>query len=147
MRQVWAGIDAGKTHHHCVVIDAEGRRLFSRRVLNDEATLAQMITDVVALGEVTAWAIDLNAGGAALAITLLINTSQPLLYIPGRVVNRAAGMYRGEGKTDARDAAIIADQPGCAAICDRCSSPARSPVTCRSSPAGLRMWESTTPVR
>jgi transposase len=110
VRQVWAGIDAGKTHHHCVVIDAEGRRLFSRRVLNDEATLTQMIADVAALGEVKAWAIDLNAGGAALAITLLINAGQPLLYIPGRVVNRAAGMYRGEGKTDARDAAIIADQ-------------------------------------
>jgi transposase len=110
VRQVWAGIDAGKTHHHCVVIDTDGKRLFSRRVLNDEAVLAQMIADVVALGEVKTWAIDLNAGGAALAITLLINAGQPLIYIPGRVVNRAAGMYRGEGKTDARDAAIIADQ-------------------------------------
>ncbi|MFI2652895.1 IS110 family transposase, partial [Micromonospora fulviviridis] len=35
---------------------------------------------------------------------------QALLYIPGRTVNRAASGYRGEGKTDARDAAIIADQ-------------------------------------
>jgi len=59
-----------------VVIDGEGRRLFSRRVLNDEATLTQMIADVAALGEVKAWAIDLNAGGAALAITLLINAGQ-----------------------------------------------------------------------
>jgi sugar (pentulose or hexulose) kinase len=39
VRQVWAGIDAGKTHHHCVVIDADGKRLFSRRILNDEAAL------------------------------------------------------------------------------------------------------------
>jgi hypothetical protein len=33
-----------------------------------------------------------------------------LLYLSGRALNRAAGGYRGEGKTDARDAAIIADQ-------------------------------------
>ncbi|ELP45847.1 hypothetical protein D522_00241 [Mycobacterium avium subsp. paratuberculosis S5] len=33
-----------------------------------------------------------------------------MLYIPGRTVHHAAGSYRGEGKTDAKDAAIIADQ-------------------------------------
>jgi hypothetical protein len=30
--------------------------------------------------------------------------------VPGRVVNRAADGYRGEGKTDAKDARVIADQ-------------------------------------
>jgi transposase len=110
VRQLWAGIDAGKTHHHCVVIGEDGKRLYSRRILNDEAELTQMLSDVTALGEVEAWAVDLNAGGAALLITLLLKAGQPLLYIPGRVVHRAAGMYRGEGKTDARDAAVIADQ-------------------------------------
>jgi transposase len=110
VRQLWAGIDAGKTHHHCVVIGEDGKRLYSRRILNDEAELTQMVADVTALGEVEAWAVDLNAGGAALLITLLLKAGQPLLYIPGRVVHRAAGMYRGEGKTDARDAAVIADQ-------------------------------------
>lgn len=112
MPQVWVGIDAGKAHHHCVVIDESGRRLLSRRVLNDEAVLHSLIADVAGLageGDVT-WAIDLNAGGAALLIALLNNASQRLLYLSGRQVNRAAGMYRGEGKTDARDAAVIADQ-------------------------------------
>ncbi len=32
MAAIWAGIDAGKTHHHCVAIDEGGRRLLSRRV-------------------------------------------------------------------------------------------------------------------
>ena len=27
MPRLWAGVDAGKTHHHCVVIDADGVRL------------------------------------------------------------------------------------------------------------------------
>lgn len=109
---VWAGIDAGKSDHFCVVIDAEGKRLLSQRVANDEATLLKLISTVATMadgGEVT-WAIDLNAGGAALLITLLIAADQRLLYIPGRTVHHASGSYRGEGKTDAKDAAVIADQ-------------------------------------
>lgn len=110
MARVWAGVDAGKAHHHCVVIDGDGRKLLSRRVANDEPELLVLISDVTALaGEVT-WAVDLPDGGAALLIGLLVDAGQELLYIPGRAVNRAAGSYRGEGKTDARDAAIIADQ-------------------------------------
>jgi transposase len=109
MARVWAGVDAGKTHHHCVVIDADGRRLLSRRVANDEPELLDLVGGVAALGEVT-WAVDLPDGGAALLIGLLLNAGQELLYIPGRAVNRAAGAYRGEGKTDAKDAAVIADQ-------------------------------------
>lgn len=108
--EVWAGIDAGKTHHHCVVIDAEGQRLLSRRVANDETALLGLLGDAVALADRVTWAVDLNAGGAALLITVLLNHDQRVLYIPGRVVHRASAMYRGDGKTDARDAAVIADQ-------------------------------------
>lgn len=111
-QQLWAGIDAGKADHHCMVIGADGQRLVSQRVANDEAALVELINQVLALadgGEVT-WAIDLNGGGAALLISLLMDADQRLLYIPGRTVYHASGSYRGEGKTDAKDAAIIADQ-------------------------------------
>lgn len=51
------------------------------------------------------------AGGEpGLLLALLTSHDQELLYIPGRVVNRASDEYRGEGKTDARDALVIADQ-------------------------------------
>ena len=109
---LWAGVDAGKSDHYCVVIDADGKRLLSRRVANDEAALLELINAITALadgGELT-WAIDLNAGGAALLIALLIGAEQRLLYISGRTVHHASGGYRGEGKTDAKDAAVIADQ-------------------------------------
>jgi hypothetical protein len=99
---LWAGVDAGKSDHYCVVIDADGKRLLSRRVANDEAALLELINAITALadgGELT-WAIDLNAGGAALLIALLIGAEQRLLYIPGRTVYHASGGYRGEGKTD-----------------------------------------------
>lgn len=112
MPELWAGMDAGKAEHHCVVIDTDGKRKLSRRVANDEAALLQLISDALELsdgGPVT-WAIDLNAGGAALMIALLTDNGQKVLYIPGRTVHHAAGSYRGDGKTDAKDAFVIADQ-------------------------------------
>lgn len=110
MAAIWAGIDAGKTHHHCVAIDESGRRLLSRRVANDEPELLQLLTDVLALGNEVTWGIDLADGGAALAIAILLNHDQPVNYISGRAIHRASESYRGEGKTDAKDAAVIADQ-------------------------------------
>jgi transposase len=41
---------------------------------------------------------------------LLLGRGQRVRYLPGVAVNRAADGYRGEGKTDAKDAAVIADQ-------------------------------------
>ena len=93
---LWAGVDAGKAAHHCVVINADGQRVLSRRVVNDEAPLTDLIRTVKALagdGSVQ-WAIDLNSGGAALLITLLLDDDQDLLYIPGRTVHHASAAYR-----------------------------------------------------
>jgi transposase len=110
--ELWAGTDAGKAEHHCVVIDTDGQRKLSRRVANDETVLLKLISDVLELsgGEPVTWAIDLNAGGAALMIALLTDNRQKVLYIPGRTVHHASGSYRGDGKTDAKDAFVIADQ-------------------------------------
>lgn len=112
MPELWAGMDAGKAEHHCTAIDASGSRVLSRRVANNEAELLELLGDVLELadgGPVT-WAVDLNAGGAALWIALLVNHGQKLFYIPGRSVHHASGSYRGDGKTDAKDAFVIADQ-------------------------------------
>ncbi|MFE1522248.1 IS110 family transposase [[Kitasatospora] papulosa] len=110
MTLIWAGIDAGKTHHHCVAIDESGLRLLSRRVANDEPELLELLADVLALGNEVTWGIDLADGGAALAIAILVDRGQPVHYISGRAIHRASESYRGEGKTDAKDAAVIADQ-------------------------------------
>ncbi|GAA1357534.1 IS110 family transposase [Streptomyces beijiangensis] len=112
MPELWAGTDAGKAEHHCVAIATDGTRKLSRRVANDESTLLQLISDVLELsdGDPVTWAIDLNAGGAALMIALLTDNGQQVLYIPGRTVHHASGSYRGDGKTDAKDAFVIADQ-------------------------------------
>ncbi|WP_443060594.1 IS110 family transposase [Streptomyces sp. NBC_00459] len=110
MPEIWAGVDIGKEHHHCVVINTDGERLLSRRVLNDESELFQLIGDVLAISTDVLWAVDLNHGGAALLIGLLLSHDQPMAYLTGLAVHRASATYKGEGKTDAKDAFVIADQ-------------------------------------
>ncbi|MEV8064515.1 transposase, partial [Streptomyces antimycoticus] len=110
MPEIWAGVDIGKEHHHCVVINADGERLLSRRVLNDETELLQLIGDVLAISTDVLWAVDLNHGGAALLIGLLLSHDQSMAYLTGLAVHRASATYKGEGKTDAKDAFVIADQ-------------------------------------
>jgi len=110
MARIWAGTDIGKTHHHCVVLDCEGGKLLSRRIANDEPGLVALLADVLALSEDVVWAVDVADGMAALWITVLLNHGQRLVYLPGLAVNRATAAYRGVGKTDAKDAHVIADQ-------------------------------------
>ena len=97
--QLWAGIDAGKAHHHCFVIDSEGNRLLSQRISNDEPDLLQLLATVLELaaGDEVVWATDLNHGGPALLIALLVGHGQNILYIPGRTVYHASKLYRGDG--------------------------------------------------
>src|SRR3712207_5921142 len=59
--------------------------------------------------ETVRWAVDMTSGAAGLLITLLRAAGQPIVYVPGRLVNRMAGAFPGEGKTDAKDAHTIAE--------------------------------------
>lgn len=111
MNPVWVGVDVGKEHHWACVLDAEGRRLLSRRVANDEADLLALLGEVTRLGADQAqWAVDLTTVEAALLLTVLWDHGQSVSYLPGKAVSRAAPGYRSEGKTDAKDARVIADQ-------------------------------------
>lgn len=110
MERAWCGVDIGKEHHHAVVIDAEGNRLLSRRVENDERALLELIGKVAEIADGVDWAVDIILGESALLLALLTAHDQRVFYISGTQVNRAAQGYRGAGKTDAKDAAIIADQ-------------------------------------
>ncbi|MET8961983.1 IS110 family transposase [Streptomyces sp. NPDC004074] len=108
--EIWAGVDIGKEHHHCVVIDSQGKRLLSRRVLNGESELLKLVADVLELSRDVLWAVDINHGGAALLLGLLVGHDQHITYITGLAVHRASAGYRSQAKTDAKDAFVIADQ-------------------------------------
>ena len=110
-QRIWAGVDAGKSAHHCVVVDDDGKRLLSRRVPNTEHDLNGLVDTVLELSNdpTVAWATDLNRGPASLLLAVLHHRDQQVIYISSRRFHHAAKLYRGEGKTDAKDAAIIAD--------------------------------------
>jgi transposase len=110
MNKVWLGIDAGKEFHWACALDASGNDLLCRRVENDEPSLLALIEEALSLAEEIVWAIDQPGGGAALLLALLWERGQRVLYVPGLAVDRARDAYRGESKTDRRDARVIADQ-------------------------------------
>src|SRR4051812_34212328 len=110
MGKVWAGIDAGKEFHWAYVLDASGAEMLSCKVENDQVELLKLIDEVLSMAEDVVWATDQPGGSAALLLALLWERDQRVLYIPGLTVNRARDAYRGESKTDARDAHVIADQ-------------------------------------
>ena len=107
--KAWAGIDIGKRHHWVCVVDADGRTLLSQKVANDEGAITSTIAAVVALAAGVRWAVDIIGAPSALVLALLNQSGQQVRYASGRVVNTMSTAYTGEGKTDAKDAHVIAE--------------------------------------
>lgn len=108
VRKVWVGVDVGKGFHHACAVDDRGRVVFSKRVANGQAAIEALIARTATKAEQVVWAVDMLSGAAGLLLSLLLGTGQPVVYVPGRLVNRMAGAFAGEGKTDAKDALTIA---------------------------------------
>jgi transposase len=106
---IWVGIDVGKASHHAAAVDRDGELLWSMRVANDQAAIEKMIARADATAGEVRWAVDLTSAAAVLLLALLVAAGQRVMYVPGRTVNRMAGAFTGEGKTDAKDARVIAD--------------------------------------
>ena len=106
--RVWVGVDVGKGAHHAAAVDGDGQVLWSRRVANDQAAIEALIGQATASAVGVCWAVDLTGGSASLLLGLLVAAGQPVVYVPGRVVNRMAEAFAGEAKTDAKDAVVIA---------------------------------------
>lgn len=99
----------GKGSHHACAVDESGTVVFSRKITNGQAQIEQMITRTTDKAAEVVWAVDMTSGAAGLLLTLLVATGQPVVCVPGRLVNRMAGAFAGEGKTDAKDARTIAE--------------------------------------
>lgn len=107
--RVWAGIDAGKGDHWAAVVNEAGATLWSKKVDNDEAAVLGAIGEILPLADKVHWAVDISGTSSALLLALLAAHGQRVVYVPGVTVNRMSGAYRGEAKTDARDAYVIAE--------------------------------------
>lgn len=105
----WVGIDVGKTHHWACVVDADGKILLSAKIANDEAEILAFFVKAGSLASKLIWAVDIIGAPSALLLALLVRPGRPVHYASGRMVAAMSAAYAGEGKTDAKDAYVIAE--------------------------------------
>jgi transposase len=105
----WVGIDVGKTHHWACAVSADGKTLLSVKIANDEAEIVAFLARAGSLAAQLVWAVDIIGAPSALLLAVLARAGQPVHYASGRVVAAMSAAYVGEGKTDAKDAYVIAE--------------------------------------
>ena len=105
----WVGVDIGKTHHWVSALDDEGTILLSVKIANDEAEIGGLIAAVRGLADQLVWAVDMIGAPSTLLLALLGEAGHTARYVPGRVVAAMSNAYTGEGKTDLKDAYVIAE--------------------------------------
>ena len=105
---VYCGVDVGKNEHRACALDPAGERLHDKQLPNDESALVAVLTKLQSLGRVLV-IIDQPASIGALVIAVARLLGIDVAHLPGLAMRRITDLYPGEGKTDARDAFIIAD--------------------------------------
>jgi transposase len=106
--QVWVGIDVGKHSHHASAVDETGKVVWTQKLTNEQRGIEAVIERARKSADQVQWAIDLTSPIASMLITALLAADEAVVYVPGRVVNTMTSAFRGEGKTDAKDARVIA---------------------------------------
>lgn len=107
--QGYAGVDVGKGHHWMCLVDDAGATVWSSKVVNDERAILEALGTVCARAQEVVWAVDVTGTMSGLLLALLAAHGQQVKYVLGRTVNQMSDTYRGETKTDARDAYVIAE--------------------------------------
>lgn len=107
--QLFVGVDIGKIHHWVCAVDQHGTVLLSVKVANDETEIQQVIAAIAEMSVLSEWAVDIIGAPSALLLALLAQSDQTVRYASGRVVAAMSAAYSGEGKTDAKDAYVIAE--------------------------------------
>lgn len=105
---VFCGLDVGKSEHHACALDATGKRLHDKALPNDEEALVAVFSRFREHGRVLV-VVDQPASIGALSIAVARSMGLDVGYLPGLAMRRIADLHPGEGKTDARDAYVIAD--------------------------------------
>lgn len=104
---VFIGVDVGKSIHHAVALSRDGRTLYDKALPNDEARLRDVIGQLKQHGQVLL-VVDQPATIGALPVAVAQTEGVLVGYLPGLSMRRIADLHQGEAKTDAKDAAVIA---------------------------------------
>ena len=105
---VYCGLDVGKSEHHATALNRAGGRLFDKPLPQDEARLRELFMTLQHHGTVLIVVDQPNTIGA-LSVAVARYCGCEVAYLPGLAMRKAADLYPGNSKTDARDAFIIAE--------------------------------------
>ena len=106
---VFLGLDVGKTNHHGHGLTPAGKKVFDKPLPNTEPKLRDVFEKLKAKFGTVLVIVDQPASIGALPLTVARDAGCKVAYLPGLSMRRIADLYPGEAKTDARDAAVIAD--------------------------------------
>nr|WP_166682743.1 IS110 family transposase [Burkholderia pseudomallei] len=101
-------VDVGKGQHHAVALDRNGKRLYNKALPNDEVKLRALIAELKTHRRLL-FVVDQPSTIGALPVAVARAEGVLVAYLPGLAMRRIADLHAGEAKTDARDAAIIAE--------------------------------------
>jgi transposase len=105
---VFCALDVGKSTHHGTALLADGRITFDKPLPNGEPQLRALFARLARKGKVLV-VVDQPASIGTLAVTVAHACGCEVAYLPGLSMRRLADLHPGTGKTDARDAYVIAD--------------------------------------
>ncbi|QOV33528.1 IS110 family transposase [Streptomyces ferrugineus] len=105
---VFCALDIGKSAHHGTALLADGRTTFDKALPNGEPQLRELFARLKRKGKVLV-VVDQPASIGTLAVTVARACGCEVAYLPGLSMRRLADLHPGTGKTDARDAYVIAD--------------------------------------
>ena len=106
---VFLGLDVGKGEHHGRGLSPAGKKDYDKRLPNSEPKLRAVFDKLKTKFGTVLVIVDQPANIGALPLTVARDCGCEVAYLPGLAMRRAADMYEGEAKTDARDAFVIAD--------------------------------------
>ena len=105
--EVFIGIDVGKSEHWATALSRDGQKVLDKALPNDEDRLREVYQPLQAKGQVLV-VVDQPATIGALAVAVAQDMGITVGYLPGLSMRRIADLTPGSAKTDAKDAAVIA---------------------------------------
>lgn len=108
---VFLGLDVGKSAHHGHGLTPAGKKVFDKQLPNSEPKPRAVFDELAAKFGTVLVVVDQPAsiGALPLPLTVARDAGCKVAYLPGLAMRQIADLYPGEAKTDAKDAAVIAD--------------------------------------
>ena len=98
---------SARSEHWATALSQEGRKVFDRALPNDEERLRALYKKLADHGSLLV-VVDQPATIGALAVAVAQDMGITVGYLPGLSMRRIADLTPGSAKTDAKDAAVIA---------------------------------------